>query len=78
MKLSIITCCYNSDKYIQETINSVISQKLDKNIYEHIFIDAFSSDNTIDIINKYIMENSENKIVLKQSKPKGIYNAMNE
>jgi glycosyltransferase involved in cell wall biosynthesis len=24
------------------------------------------------------MENSENKIVLKQSKPKGIYNAMNE
>jgi glycosyltransferase involved in cell wall biosynthesis len=79
MKLSIITCTYNSEKYLQNNIDSVILQNLDPKIYEHIFIDWFSTDKTVDIINDY-----KNKywkrynIVIYQSKAKGIYNAMNE
>jgi glycosyltransferase len=44
---------------------------------EHIFIDGYSSDRTISIINKY-MESSTYKTKLYQSKPSGISKAMNE
>ena len=48
MKLSIITVCYNSEKTILDTINSVNSQTY-KNI-EHVFVDGGSTDNTISLI----------------------------
>jgi len=78
MKLSIITCTYNSEKYLQQTINSIINQKLDNNLFEHIFIDWNSSDNTVEIIEKYINENKDKQIKLIIKEPKWIYNAMNE
>lgn len=77
-KLSIITCTYNSELYLQQCIDSVISQKLDKNEYEHIFVDWFSTDKTHDIIKKYIKENSTHAITFVQKPAKWIYNAMNE
>ena len=48
MKLTIITVCFNSEKTLADTINSVNSQTY-KNI-EHIFIDGGSKDNTLNII----------------------------
>ena len=51
MKVSIITVSLNSEKTIEKTINSVISQDY-KNI-EYIIIDGGSKDNTLNIINKY-------------------------
>jgi len=78
MILSIITCTFNSEKYLQETINSVINQNLNSNDYEHIFIDWFSTDDTINIIKEYIKNNADNKIILKQYQAKWIYNAMNK
>ena len=74
-QFSIITCTYNSEKYIKECIRSVEKQTF-KN-YEHIFIDAYSKDKTIDIIKKYQKKNTK-KIKLYFLKPKGISNAMNE
>ena len=50
LKVSIITVCYNSQKTIQETINSVNEQTY--KFIEHIFIDGKSKDQTIDIIKK--------------------------
>ena len=78
MKCSIITCTYNSEKYLQETIDSVIAQNLNMDIYEHIFIDGFSSDNTIDLINKYKRNHPDKHIYLFQKQARWIYNAMNE
>lgn len=70
---SIITCTYNSDKYLQDNIDSLKFQ-IFKN-FEHIFIDGNSTDKTIDILNRYQSENSNVKII--QTEPRGIANAMN-
>lgn len=77
LKLSIITCTYNSGKYLQNTIDSVTSQN-DGLDYEHIFIDGISNDTTCDIIKKYAANNPSVSVTLEPRNPKGIYNAMNE
>jgi len=51
IRFSIITPSYNSGKYLEETILSVINQSY-KN-FEFILIDGGSTDNTLDIISKY-------------------------
>lgn len=77
MKLSIITCTYNSEKYLPEAMASIASQNNGID-YEHIFVDGMSSDTTCDIIKKYAANNPTVGVILEQRNPKGIYNAMNE
>jgi glycosyltransferase involved in cell wall biosynthesis len=52
MKFSIVIPSFNSEKYISETIESIISQKGAFDI-ECIFVDNFSTDETIFIVKKY-------------------------
>ncbi len=52
MKFSIITPVYNGEKYISETIESIISQEGDFDI-EYIIQDGGSTDNTISIIKSF-------------------------
>mgnify|MGYP001580538175 FL=1 len=51
MKVSIITVCFNSEKTIEKTIESVLAQKNTE--IEYIVIDGGSTDQTIKIINKH-------------------------
>lgn len=70
--LSIITVCFNSEKYLEQTIQSVINQTYDN--IEYIIIDGGSTDSTLDIIRKY-----EDKIAYWVSEPdKGISDAFNK
>ena len=49
---SIIICCYNSEKFIEETINSINAQT--HKFWEIIIINDGSSDNTENIIKQTI------------------------
>jgi len=49
--ITIITVVYNGEKYLEETIRSVINQTYDN--IEYIIIDGGSTDGTVDIIKKY-------------------------
>ncbi|MDB9384399.1 glycosyltransferase family 2 protein [Nodularia spumigena CS-584] len=70
--ISIITVVFNGEKYIEQTIQSVINQSY-KNI-EYIIIDGGSTDKTLDIIKQY-----EEYIDYWVSEPdQGIYDAMNK
>jgi glycosyltransferase involved in cell wall biosynthesis len=50
LKFSIITPSYNSERFIHDTIESVMSQNC--NEFEHIVIDGGSTDGTIGILKK--------------------------
>jgi glycosyltransferase involved in cell wall biosynthesis len=72
MKISIITVCFNSEKTILDTINSVKSQNYE--LIEYIVIDGGSKDHTLQIINS-----NSKKIDKFISEPDlGIYDAMNK
>ncbi|OGH84949.1 MAG: hypothetical protein A2493_01880 [Candidatus Magasanikbacteria bacterium RIFOXYC12_FULL_33_11] len=74
LKFTIVTCTYNSAKFLKENISSVENQ--DYKYFEHLFIDAFSTDGTVNIIKDYQLRYPD-KVRLIQQEPKGISNAMN-
>lgn len=73
MKISIITACYNSEKTIEDTIKSVISQK-QGDIIEYILVDGGSTDSTMQIVEKY----KEHFACIVSEKDNGISDAFNK
>lgn len=74
-KVSIITVCYNSEKTIRRTIESVLNQSY-PNI-EYIIVDGRSSDRTMSIVEQYKGSFGEKLITISEP-DKGIYDAMNK
>ena|ERR1035437_5520008 len=71
-KVSIITVCYNAEKWIEQTIQSVINQTFTNK--EFVIIDGGSSDSTIEKITNYKTKIS----FLLSEKDNSIYDAMNK
>ena len=65
-KISIIVPAYNSEKYIEKCLESLINQTY-KNI-EILIIDNNSTDNTANICNKYVMKNKNIKYLFCETK----------
>lgn len=78
MWVSIVTACYNSEKTVRDTLESILNQTYDK--IEHLIIDGKSSDNTVAIVKEYEEKYKEKgyRLVIVSEKDKGIYDAMNK
>jgi len=69
--ISVITACLNAAEFIEQTIQSVLSQTYPQ--IEYIIIDGASTDGTVDIIRKY-----ESRLAYWHSKPdRGLAHAFN-
>jgi glycosyltransferase involved in cell wall biosynthesis len=53
LKISVIVPCYNVEPYLRRGLNSLVNQTLPANEIEIICIDDKSTDNTLDILQKY-------------------------
>lgn len=78
VKISIITVSFNSEKTIDETINSVLEQDYEN--FDYIIIDGNSTDNTVKISESYKDKFAARGIDFKiiSEKDNGIYDAMNK
>lgn len=74
MIFSIILPVYNSEKFLDRTINSVLDQSYSN--FELIIIDDKSTDNSLKIANKFQKKDARIRLIA-QSKNKGVANARN-
>lgn len=74
MKVSILSPCYNVEKYISQCLDSIIQQTY-KNL-QIILVDDGSTDNTLAILNQYASLDS--RIEVHHQENKGVATARNE
>ena len=55
MKLSLLLSAYNGEKFILQQLRSLINQS--RQLDEVVIIDDKSTDSTVDIVNKFILDN---------------------
>ena len=65
MKLSIVIPVYNTSKYLPKCLDSLTKQTLDK--IEFIFVDDGSTDNSTEIITKYMEKDKRIKLLKKEN-----------
>ena len=58
--VSIITPCYNAVHYIEDAINSVLSQTYSN--WEMLITDDYSSDETVRVVEEYVQKDSRIKL----------------
>lgn len=73
--ISLITCTLNSADDLSIMLKSVEAQRY--RTFEHVFIDGFSTDNTLQVIEDYKKHNPDIKVSVYQHAPKGISDAFN-
>ena len=71
--ISVLMSCYNSEKTVQKSIESIISQSFQD--YELIIIDDGSNDGTEEILNKY--EKEEKIKIFTNKKNIGLTKSLN-
>jgi glycosyltransferase involved in cell wall biosynthesis len=62
IKISVIICSYNRERYISEALFSLIHQSFEKSFYEVIVVDNNSSDNTAEVCKSIIASHPDDSI----------------
>ena len=73
--ISIILCCYNSEKYLEETLQSIVDQTF-KN-WELIIVNDGSQDNTLKILSEFVNSNKHLRITLINQTNQGLADSRN-
>lgn len=73
---SIVTPTLNMERYLPRILKSVRNQTFRD--FEHIFIDGYSKDKTIEIIKKYKKDSKDIKVTIKRKKPQGVFIAQTQ
>jgi len=68
-KVSIIVPVYNTEKYLEKCLNSLIKQTLED--IEIICVNDGSTDNSLDILNKFASNDSRIKVISQENKMQG-------
>lgn len=77
MKISVIVCTYNREKYLAECLEHLSVQSFDKSQFEILLIDNNSSDSTREIVKKCIELYNNIQIKYIFEKKAGLSNARN-
>lgn len=65
MKISVIIAAYNAEKYLAETLDSIVNQTIDN--YEILIVNDGSTDGTIDILRAYERDYAHLKVIDKEN-----------
>lgn len=74
MKFTIVTVCYNAQKDIEKTIESVLGQTYPD--FQYIIKDGQSTDGTLELARNAV--GSDPRVIVESCKDNGIYDAMNQ
>ncbi|MDY6796170.1 MAG: glycosyltransferase family 2 protein [Actinomycetota bacterium] len=76
VKISVVVCTYNRAHLLPTCLESLMKQRIDNKIYEIVIIDNNSSDNTEDVVNRYM--NSCDNMRLYHETRQGLGSARNK
>ena len=68
MKLSIVIPVYNSSKYLDDCLNSLLTQNMSLEDYEIICVNDGSTDNSLSILNNYAIASENIKVINQENK----------
>lgn len=74
--VSIVAVCYNHEKFVEETLNSVIAQTYSQ--VELIIIDDCSADGSTQVINQWVENHKKGCHFIVHQKNKGLCASLNE
>lgn len=75
MKVSVVMSVYNCEKYLKDSIESILNQTYSN--FEFIIINDGSTDGSIDIINKYALKDNR-IIIIDNIENKGLIYSLNK
>src|SRR5687768_13295937 len=77
MKISVIICSYNREKYIRSALESMVAQEYPASDFEVLVVDNNSSDNTEAVCRSFIAEHPGHHLYYFLEKKQGASFARN-
>jgi glycosyltransferase involved in cell wall biosynthesis len=63
VEISFIIPLHNGEKFLRRCFDSLLSQNIDTNLFEIVCVDDASTDETVEIVNNYILSHENIKLI---------------